>query len=260
MDRTASQLYGTYPDNSVAVLEQSLEKGLQAGKNRRPIPVFFRADDIGVLSHSFAAMLKSFSSFQVPLCLAVVPAWITQSRWSAMAQFCDRSSSLWCWHQHGWNHHNHEVSGKKYEFGPSRTTSDIKHDLVRGRDRLQDILGPMFSPYFTPPWNRCSFETIRILGDTGFKALSRSSGAQPESSPLLSDLNINVDLHTRKELNSADCLAGLAGELEKAAYTGRIGIMIHHQRMNGKAFELLDGLLDIVSKHAQLNPVHFSAL
>ncbi len=80
------------------------------------------------------------------------------------------------------------------------------------------------------------------------------------NSPSLPDAAINVDLHTRKERDSMSCLAGLAAEMAAGAYSGRIGMMLHHQRMNEQAFTLLDYLLDFIAHQRNLSPVTFKAL
>lgn len=257
MDRTPAQLYRFYPEQTTKVIAQSLESGLRAGGGDGPLPVFFRADDIGVPSENFSTMMHLFGRKKVPLCLAVVPAWLTAKRWAAMAEICDTDSPLWCWHQHGWKHRNHEISGKKNEFGGGRPDAQIRADLSRGRKRLNAIMGRTFSAYFTPPWNRCSPAALEALADLDFHGLSRSRGSRPESQ-VLPDIAVNVDLHTRKEADSPSCLAALADEIEQAAGTGTIGFMLHHQRMNKEAFELLATLLDLVVQHPRLTPVTFS--
>ncbi len=253
-------IYQDYPDNSLSVLQQSLKNGLQARSGTGPIPIYFRADDIGVISQSFKDLLELFSRYQTPLCLAVVPAWLTSRRWAAMTTICDVSSALWCWHQHGWRHQNYQLSGKKCEFGSDRSVEAISTDILKGRSRLQTIMGPSFSPFFTPPWNRCSEQTLIQLHKTGFKAVSRDRivGLYP-SSPII-DLPVTVDLHTRRERDGISCLLAMACDLESAVKNGTVGLMIHHQRMNSNSFALLEGLLELITRTSSFHPVHFGAL
>jgi len=260
MDRTVPPVYLGSAEDAAAMLTTNLSVAVEQAQPRQPLPVFFRADDIGVVSNSFAALLKSFQHYQMPLCLAVVPTWLTDSRWSSIRLLCDRQPSQWCWHQHGWTHANHEPDGKKCEFGNSRKAADIENDIIRGKERLQAIIGTDVSPVFTPPWNRCSRQTLQILEDTGFKAVSRSSGSTDKSAPMLADFQVNVDLHTRKEPDYDSCLSGLCTELETAVGSGRIGIMIHHQRMNENAHFVLDSLLACIVKNDLLQPVDFDDL
>jgi len=260
MDQTPAQIYLGAAEKAADLLTRDLTLAIKQAQPSQPIPIFFRADDIGVVSDSFAALLKLFQRSQIPLCLAVVPAWITPSRWSSMRRLCDRQSSQWCWHQHGWTHTNHEPAGKKCEFGRSRASADIEDDILRGKARLQTIIGAHVSPIFTPPWNRCCENTLHILKKVGFNAVSRYRVTRPECSPLLADFQANVDLHTKKEPDYTSCLSGLSGELKKAASSGRIGMMIHHQRMNENAFNILDSLLACVAENDLLRAVHFNHL
>jgi hypothetical protein len=201
-----------------------------------------------------------FKRRRIPLCLAVVPAWLTGSRWQYLKGLGAGESSLWCWHQHGWRHVNHEIDGKKQEFGASRSRSDIERDLVQGKRRLEDLMAAEFYPVFTPPWNRCSLDTLELLQDLDFAAVSRSRGSRPKAPKELSDLYVNVDLHTRKERDPASGWNNLLNELQQAMSSDCCGVMIHHQRMNAGAFEFLEVLLKTMVRHKAYQLVHFRHL
>jgi len=239
-------------------IKDTIDKGCR--HRSEPARVFFRADDIGIPSRQFQLLIDCFIKHRIPLCLATVPAWITTRRFEELKQVTGSNSTQWCWHQHGRLHHNFEQRGKKQEFGPSRTKEEIKESLIKGKQRLEEILGDEFQPIFTPPWNRCSSETIESLTELGFNALSRSRGAKPETVPELPDFQVGVDLHTRKGLSPTLGFKNLLSELEETISSGQCGIMIHHQRMNTRAFELLDLLLDTINRTPQLTPVLFSTL
>lgn len=66
----------------------------------------------------------------------------------------------------------------------------------------------------------------------------------------LPDIPINVDLHTRSEITPEAGQEALLDEFQKAADAGRIGIMIHHQRMNQAAFSFLDICLGLAARHS----------
>ncbi|MBN4048928.1 polysaccharide deacetylase family protein, partial [bacterium AH-315-N22] len=240
------------------LLTRSMAKGLANGSGEAML--FFRADDIGVPGKRFTQLIERFKKHNIPLCLAVVPSWLTHARFATLQRITDINSSQWCWHQHGWLHRNHEQSGKKQEFGPGRPADKQVRDLQRGKDRLLDIMGESFSPFFTPPWNRCSMDTLTGLYNLGFQAVSRSSNAAPPSPPELPDIQINIDLHTRKETAPDHCLDNLLKELELGISNGSGGIMIHHQRMNQASFDFLDLLLNSVKTTPQVHPVLFQAL
>lgn len=150
--------------------------------------------------------------------------------------------------------------GKKQEFGDGRSRQAIGADIQRGRQRLVDILGAHFTPIFTPPWNRCGKKALACLQDLGFHGLSRSSGSHPQAPRDLPACDVNVDLHTRKEASPERGWENLLEELSMALGTGRVGIMLHHQRMNDAAFRFLELLLQTVIDCRDVHPVHLGQL
>jgi hypothetical protein len=187
----------------------------------------------------------------------VVPAWLTRPRWLALKSVGEKDASLWCWHQHGWRHVNHEATGKKQEFGDTRSRTDLEHDIGCGKRRLENLLGKNFFPVFTPPWNRCDQKALDLLNKMDYTAVSRSLGCSPPPPPGLPNLDVNVDLHTRKEKSSTAGWDNLFNDLQQALASGRCGIMIHHQRMNQVAFDFLDILLAALVRNKKLNLFNF---
>jgi hypothetical protein len=243
-----SKLWQSPPATLYRQLATVIDKSLQQRTAGNPVCVCFRADDIGVPGKRFTRLLQLFTRYQAPLALAVVPTWLTPQRWSVLAQLAGGSESLWCWHQHGWRHKNHELQLKKQEFGPSRTAEAIEEDLVRGKERLAGIMKKAWFPMFTPPWNRCSRETLALLKNLNFKAVSRFAGAQPESPGGLTEISLDIDLHTRKDVSASAGWRNLFFELSQGLVKDRCGIMIHHQRMNEAAFAFLEYLLKVLSR------------
>jgi hypothetical protein len=260
MTKPASSLYSSSSNH--LDLGDKIATHIDRGCQRSIIrpSVFFRADDIGIPSRRFEQLIECFQKYNLPLCLATVPAWLTETRLKELRRLTGANNSQWCWHQHGRVHRNFEKTGKKQEFGPARSKSDIHASLSTGRKRLETLLDKDFQPFFTPPWNRCSSDTLQSLADLGFKAVSRSKGARPVTLPYLPDYQVNVDLHTRKEVAPHLALENFLKELEQGIGSGLCGIMIHHQRMNRSALELLDILLGFIHSNRALNPVHFADL
>ncbi len=250
-----SSLYQKLPHNSDKLLRKAVDKGLANGKGNARI--FFRADDIGVPGEQFSKLIHSFTTNKLPLCLAVVPTWFTEHRLTSLQHDTGKGSSQWCWHQHGWLHRNHETVGKKQEFGSGRPPAAQVADLRKGKNRLEQILGNEFSHYFTPPWNRCSGDTLEGLQMLGFKAVSRSRNAKPPAPENFPDFQVNIDLHTRKETDPQKCMQHLLTEISEGIAGGTGGIMLHHQRMNQAAFDFLDLFLHIIASNPQLHATHF---
>ena len=260
MQSYTSPIWRYVPSDLADRTERCIHIALERIDSKGPGHTFFRADDVAVPGRNLAKLMDIFRRHRVPLCLAVVPAWLTSGRWQYLSDLGARESALWCWHQHGWRHVNHEIEGKKQEFGASRNRSDIKRDLVKGKRRLEDIMESAFYPVFTPPWNRCSLSTLQLLRDLGYAAVSRSRGTQSKVPGELSEFLVNVDLHTRKEQDPAIGWRNLFNELQQSISSERCGIMIHHQRMNAAAFDFLEVLLKLLVRHKAFQLVHFEHL
>jgi hypothetical protein len=260
MTHEAATLWHHLPRDLAKRLTLCLEDGLARSRSGRGAVVFFRADDIALAGRQFADMLAVFARYRVPLSLAVVPAWMTSLRWKEIKHMAAGDSKLWCWHQHGWRHQNHEPSGKKQEFGPARAAEDIRKDLDRGRRRLETILGNEFTPIFTPPWNRCDERTLAFLAESGYRAVSRFSENPPKAPPGLADIAVTVDLHTRKESDPKVAWNNLFSELTQSLAAGCCGVMLHHRRMNEAAVSFLELLLVLMVRYKNIHLTPMPAL
>lgn len=240
-------------------LKARVDRGLNRSPSKRPrCDVFFRADDIAIPTDNCRHLLAQFARFQTPLALALVPSWLTESRWRELVQAGGHTPRLWCWHQHGWQHKNHAPQGKKEEFGDDRARSELRGDIVAGRQHLETLLPESLQPMFTPPWNRCGSKTLELLPQLGFKAISRDFGSRPTTPPDLTEWAVNVDLHTRKEKDTQTGYDHLMDEIEAGIASGLCGIMIHHDRMNSEAFAFLEQLLGVMAAHADIRRVNLA--
>jgi peptidoglycan/xylan/chitin deacetylase (PgdA/CDA1 family) len=209
-------------------------------------PVFFRADDIGAGGRAFEALCKLFRYHGVPLGMAVVPAWLSATRTEQLFQSSPLEEPLWGWHQHGWRHVNWQRTGKKSEFGEQRPLEKQWRDIWQGQQKMQEIFGERSLSIFSPPWNRISLPTVKILQQLGFKGICMEGplprGFRP---PLtLRNMRIHVDLHTRKNKDAVSDYTALLSEI--GILLGKrepIGMMIHHQRMTIYSFEFLHELI-----------------
>ena len=258
MPDKVSEIWVNVPVDIRERLDRCLDSAV--ARTTGPVTVFFRADDIGVPGRRFFRLMDTFIKNRTPLNPAVVPAWLTGPRWRVLERLAIKAPGLMCWHQHGWRHVNYQVSGKKQEFGPARSRTAIARDLLEGKKRLTQIVDSAFCPVFTPPWNRCDNRTLELLHAWQYGAVSRSLASDPAPPDGLREFSINVDLHTSR---IADAQAGwhhLLRGLEGSIAQQMCGIMIHHQRMNGPAFDFLDMLLKAIGRRKRLRPVTFREL
>jgi hypothetical protein len=260
MNPYISPIWRQPPSDIAARIEVCIRDACTHFETTGPGTVYFRADDVAVPGRQYYRMMELFSNYRVPLSLAVVPAWLTAERWKSIQKTGLQSSSLWVWHQHGWRHYNHETEGRNQEFGSGRLFSEIKQDLLKGRQRLEDILGNHFYPVFTPPWNRCNLATLKLLKEYRYLAVSRNFGALPPPPQKLPDLCVDIDLHTRKVKDPVSEWDRLFKALKKDISSGRCGIVLHHQKMNAAAFDFLDILLKALKQSKNIVLVNFKDL
>ena len=226
-----------------------LRKALDESDTR--VDFFFRDDDVGWANDEFRALLACFRRHSVPLDIAAIPNALTAEFAGELRAAHDEAPALLGIHQHGFSHTNHEVLGRKCEFGVSRTQAEQYWDIQLGKMKLDAMFGFAFDPIFTPPWNRCTETTGECLRELGFSVLSRDATARLLALPGLKELPISIDWFARKkrERLSFQSLGKLvAGKVKQKQ---PVGIMLHHELMSADERDLLDDLLVLLSTHRQ---------
>ncbi len=204
--------------------------------------VFFRDDDVDEDEATLRRLLDIFAQRNVPVILGVIPATLTEAGIKLLAQFSASTEIV----QHGWQHVNHELRGRKCEFGNSRGFMEQLDDIARGQARMNEAFGDNWFPAFIPPWNRCMAQTYQALDQLGFRVLSQlRSDASPITGFSFQDISVTLDLYRWKGgatlKPQEEILQTLA---QQCAQSQSIGIMLHHKIMNDEAFFFLEQLLD----------------
>ena len=153
-------------------------------------------------------------------------------------------------HQHGLAHVNHEATGRKHEFGPSRDLSRQSTDVATGRRLLLDWFGEAdVDPVFTPPWNRCTTDTGTALLAHDLRVLSRDHTAPPLRLPGLPEVPVTLDwFGHRKGVRWTP--AELATRLADQVRAGHpIGVMLHHAVTDADELARVDELLGLSARH-----------
>lgn len=215
-----------------------------------PVRIFCRDDDGGWNDDALLALVRVHARRRIPLDVAVIPTAATPSLVAQLAPF---RAALVGVHQHGCEHANHETLGRRCEFGPSRSAHAQRADIVRGRARLTELFGADVDAVFTPPWNRCTAETVGVLADLGFRALSRDVGAAPLAlQPPLVELPVAIDWMKFRRDGVPELAAlgqRVAAALDAAATSDDrpIGLMFHHAVMTAADLEAVDALLAVLA-------------
>jgi hypothetical protein len=214
-----------------------------------PATVFFRDDDVGWDDERLALLLDCFEVAGLPLDLAVIPAALSDSLAAALLARRASGPRLGL-HQHGWTHANHEVVGRKCEFGTARPLAMLYEDLRDGRQVLQGAFGQALDPIFTPPWNRCVPDLGQLLLDLGLTVLSRDATATPLGLTGLHECPVAVDWSARRG-GLRRSPGEIAADLAKALASDRpSGVLFHHAVMDAPAREMTGQLLRLLAGHA----------
>ena len=210
------------------------------------IEFWWRDDDAGRPSSALARLLDLADHQDVPLALAVVPAWLDAAVQASIAASA-QSTVL----QHGYAHINHGEKGQKsIELG-NRTVDAIAEELGMGKTVLEDAFGAAFVPILVPPWNRIDHALHPHLNGWGFRGLS-VFGRRPkaEVSPGVVLVNTHLDpvdwRGTRGFVGEGAMLERL---LQHVNADEPIGLLTHHLVMDESCWSFLERLLSTLARH-----------
>lgn len=225
---------------------------LRAALAEAPAPVdfFFRDDDAGWDDERLFALIDVLERHRLPLDLAVIPRELDPGLAEPLAARAAESGGRLGLHQHGLAHANHEASGRKCEFGPSRARGTQRDDIAAGRDLLERLLPGLVQPVFTPPWNRCTPTTGEVLVELAFRVLSRHDSEPALELAGLVEVPVSVDWTFAKRDGARLGWAELAALAAAGVRRGSpVGVNLHHAAMEEEELGLLDGLCGLVAAH-----------
>jgi Uncharacterized protein conserved in bacteria (DUF2334) len=216
----------------------------------QPVRIFFRDDDAGWANDRLYALLDVFATWQMPIDLAVIPDALEQTLADELLVRWRQSPGLLGLHQHGFSHQNHEPeTARKCEFGQARNHAQQAADIIKGKVLIDSFFGLANDPIFTPPWNRCTQDTVQCLQDVGFEILSRDLSAPPFANNTLKAAPVSINWsrlikdhnHPREEIAK-----NIANSIQNNPLTG---IMFHHADMAVSHLNDLADLLSLLSSH-----------
>lgn len=218
----------------------------------RSICFFFRDDDAGWEDGRLFELLDVFADHEVPIDLAVIPKSISRQTAACLRKRMEESPEQLSAHQHGYAHVNHEETGRKCEFGESRSSELQRVDIATGKAVLNDLFGPITESIFTPPWNRCTAHTATCLQREGFTVLSRDITAARFNTPGLCELPVSVDWFGHRK-NVRLTPNEIGESLSKAASSNApVGVMLHHALVDDEERQRIGELLKLLSSHSQV--------
>jgi len=198
------------------------------------VRAWWRDDDLSAPGPELDRLLEHVRALAVVPLLAVIPA----GAGTVLAERLDGEPVAIA--VHGWSHANHERTGRKAEFGPSRPLDQARSDLARARARIRDLFGPRAASVLVPPWNRIRPEFVAQLPGLGFDLLS-THGSRPSPGAVAGLVQINTHLDViawrgDRRFIGADAMAReLAGRLAARRTAGPaepVGLLTHHLAMS----------------------------
>jgi peptidoglycan/xylan/chitin deacetylase (PgdA/CDA1 family) len=226
---------------------------LDAALDAAPAPVhlWWRDDDAGRLHPRLDRLLALAERHDVPVALAVVPAWLELDA-AARIGATATASVL----QHGHAHVDHAApGGKRIELGGRASPKELGSLLDQGRTRLAAIFGDQFLPVMVPPWNRIAPEFVAALGGWGFSGLSTFAGAAAVTCAPLRRIDAHIDVIAWRGDRAFIGLGAIFRRLATLVQRrdpGPIGVLTHHLVTDDAGFEGLDQFLGLVQDRPKL--------
>jgi peptidoglycan/xylan/chitin deacetylase (PgdA/CDA1 family) len=217
----------------------------------RTATFWWRDDDAGADDDRLAGFLEQRRRLDVPLALAVVPAWLAPP--TTRRILADAGVSVL---QHGWGHRNNASDGtKKTELVDNLIS--LSDDLMQGRKILEAAFQGRFRKVMVPPWNRIGAAARSRLATLGYVGLSCHGPRPAADQDGLHIVNVHIDIMDWKNRAFAGDGAALAQAIDhlSARRAGRAdageptGLMTHHRDHDDAATAFLDRFVTAVRDH-----------
>ena len=218
----------------------------------RKVRLWWRDDDAVAVTPALERLLALSHRFHVPPTLAIIPKH-TGPGLAARLHKAPLAIPV----IHGWSHENHAGMGeKKQELGLHRPSGIVLAELLEALQRMKALFDASLFPMLVPPWNRIDPALLPALAGVGFKALS-VIGPAALTAPI-AIINSHVDLidwrHARRCRPVEDLVTSLAQELTRAFEDDQpIGVLSHHLVHDEAAWEFLETLMQLTSRHNTCN-------
>ena len=225
--------------------------------------IYFRDDDVDELNENLIKLIDVFCFYEIPLHLSVIPQALTEECADFLRKRMAETEGTLEVGQHGYSHTNHSLSRNrfgKYEFGEVRAYEEQKSDILKGRE----IVAKQFlnhTDIFTPPWHGFDLNTVKVLSEEGFRALSCDSrNAEFFKKNFFPNIPVHINFNQIKEDGSWKIQDNQ--RLIKSLYhlnDNTIGVLFHHKTFNNDGeFKQLEKFLEFIKKNKIVETVPLS--
>ncbi len=231
-----------------AMLVDELDRWHDAGRKAR---FWLRDDDVQEPTPALDKLLQRLRFYGAQCLLAVIPMRTGEPLAGRL-----QDEPMVRVAMHGAWHTNHAPAGQKSVETPiERGIDPILTELAAARARLITHFGERAGDWYVPPWNRIDKAVVARLPDLGFSAVSTFADNLFHLGPALAQVNTHIDLMDwkggRTGRTEAAVAMDTATQLARAREQGwaPVGILAHHLVHDATAWSVMDGILDLVSRH-----------
>ncbi|MFQ5605583.1 MAG: DUF2334 domain-containing protein [bacterium] len=218
--------------------------------HQKPISLFFRDDDVDVLTSNLVNLVHLFTEKDIPLHLQIIPNNLEVETVRYLKKIKRNYPHRILLSQHGWSHANHNPDGRKHEFGDERSASQQFSDIISGKEVLTKTFLNDFLLAFTPPWNRYNSDTVQVLTKLGFQILSADGGTVGELEGELVEISTAIDLHHQRPHPTLKSPVHLLFELrENLKKNHQVGWLLHHHEMSLTDLHFLNKFVALLQFH-----------
>lgn len=226
-------------------------------KKPTPTKVFIRDDDAPWAIDRLRALTERCCALDVPIDIAVIPTAVEVENKAKIVELCRTGSRVVRLHQHGYAHVNHQLTGRKCEFGDHRDATTQRRDIVAGRELLCRSFSDYLDPIFTPPWNRCSQATLDALDNSGIQVLSRIVDSDTLQYGDVLELPVTIDWQKQRKGQRLRWPEFCHYAADQFTRYNVVGIMLHHAVMDSTE---VDRFSRFIQSLIHSNKVEFSSM
>lgn len=231
------------PSTIAKPLVDEIARRADSGK---PLRLWLRDDDAVEPTAALDRLLALAAVHDVPVLLAVIPAFTGQALAGRLAGENHVSVAV-----HGWAHKNHAGPGEKnQELGDHRPATDVLCELGEGFGKLSALHAGRFVPMLVPPWNRIAPSVVAGLPGLGFRALSVFGREKPAP---LKVLNTHVDIIDWRGTRGGRAAEAVIDDIVRVsqAQQGPIGLLTHHLVHDEAAWEVMALVFEATARAGQ---------
>lgn len=218
--------------------------------------VIVRLDDVRGHCHKQDRVCDVLEAHGVPIHLEVIPGDLDERGAAELhREHTRRSVPVMC-HQHGYRHTNHGTDAKRCEFGDHRGFEVQLEDLSAGKNHLTNLLGEIFEPLFSPPWDRYGETTLEAIEAAGLQGMSVLWKDGAPSHPRIPIIRFTLDpVNWSRPPTHRSWSETLENLLRSIQDGNGAGLQLHHEVMEEHDFVGLNETLDELDKNGVCWPM-----